>query len=107
MTVAHINTVEGLDKAFADNGDKLVVVDYFASWCGPCVTMGPKFEAMAGEFDGKAVFIKVDVDEAEDAAEKADIQVLPTFILYKEGKEVSRMSGASDAKLHDLIQANC
>ncbi|KAF4732445.1 hypothetical protein FOZ62_017402, partial [Perkinsus olseni] len=54
-----------------------------------------------------AVFIKVDVDEAEDAAEKADIQVLPTFILYKEGKEVSRMSGASDAKLHDLIQANC
>mmetsp|Transcript_883 Transcript_883/g.859 ORF Transcript_883/g.859 Transcript_883/m.859 type:complete len:108 (+) Transcript_883:49-372(+) len=107
MTVAHINTIDGLEKAFGESGDKLVVVDYFANWCGPCVSMGPKVEAMSSEFDGKAAFIKVDVDAAEDAAEKAEIQVLPTFVFYKGGKEVTRMSGASEARLRDLVQANC
>ncbi|KAF4662296.1 hypothetical protein FOL47_006318 [Perkinsus chesapeaki] len=107
MSVSHVNTVEALNKAFADAGDKLVVVDYFATWCGPCMMMKPKFEAMAKEFDGKAIFVKVDVDESEEVAEKAGIQVLPTFMLYKGGNKVAEMSGASDAKLRDLVNANC
>lgn len=59
MTVAHINTIDGLEKAFGESGDKLVVVDYFANWCGPCVSMGPKVEAMSSEFDGKVTISKL------------------------------------------------
>lgn len=59
MSIAHINTIDALEKAFGESGDKLVVVDYFATWCGPCVSMGPKFQALATEFDGKVPSISL------------------------------------------------
>ena len=66
---------------------KLVVIDFFATWCGPCKMISPKIEAMAGEMSN-VVFLKVDVDEAEDVAEEYNISAMPTFIFLKNGQKV-------------------
>ena len=69
-------------------GDKLVVVDFFATWCGPCRMIAPKLEAMSKTYTD-VIFLKVDVDEAEDVAQKYDISAMPTFKFFKHEKEAS------------------
>ena len=66
---------------------KLVVIDFFATWCGPCKMISPKIEAMAGEMSN-VVFLKVDVDEAEDVAQEYNISAMPTFVFLKNGQKV-------------------
>ena len=71
-------------------GGKLVVIDFFAEWCGPCKMIAPKIEEMAAQMSN-VVFLKVDVDEAEDAAQEYNIQAMPTFLLIKNNQKVSCM----------------
>ncbi len=68
-------------------GDKLVVVDFYATWCGPCKMISPKIEEMEAEMKN-VVFLKVDVDESEDAAQEYGISAMPTFILIKNKNKV-------------------
>ncbi|XP_037613777.1 thioredoxin-like [Sebastes umbrosus] len=87
-------------------GDKLVAVDFTATWCGPCQMIGPKFEDMEKKSDKKKViFLKVDVDQAPDIAEKYGVQAMPTFIFFKNGKKVGEVVGASEEKLKDKMKA--
>ena len=69
----------------------VVIVDFFADWCGPCKMLAPIFEEVGNEMEGKAKFIKVNVDEARDIADKFRISTIPTMIVLKNGekKEVS------------------
>ncbi|KAG1667252.1 Thioredoxin-2 [Nymphon striatum] len=76
-----------LEKA----ADNLVVIDFYATWCGPCKIIGPKFAAMHEQFP-TAIFLKVDVDQFEDVAEAHDIDVMPTFVFLKSGKKGHSMS---------------
>ena len=69
-------------------GGKLVVIDFFAEWCGPCKMIAPKIEEMAAQMSN-VVFLKVDVDEAEDAAQEYNVQAMPTFVLIKNKQKVS------------------
>ena len=71
--------------------DGVVIVDFFADWCGPCKMLAPIFEEVGNEMEGKAKFIKVNVDEARDIADKFRISTIPTMIVLKIGekKEVS------------------
>lgn len=71
--------------------DGVVIVDFFAEWCGPCKMLAPIFEEVGNEMEGKAKFIKVNVDEARDIADKFRISTIPTMIVLKNGekKEVS------------------
>ncbi|MDU2265901.1 thioredoxin [Clostridium celatum] len=71
--------------------DGVVIVDFFADWCGPCKMLAPIFEEVGNEMEGKAKFIKVNVDEARDIADKFRISTIPTMIVLKNGekKEVS------------------
>lgn len=74
------------------NQEGLVLVDYYATWCGPCKMLMPVLEQIATEkYDTK--FIKVDIDEYREQAIKTGIRAVPTLVLYKDGKEVSRTSG--------------
>merc|ERR1712023_434740 len=73
------------DKALADAGDKLVVVDFTATWCGPCQRIAPVFQKLAEEMPD-VVFVKVDVDENEETAGECGIQAMPTFQYYKNGE---------------------
>merc|ERR1712156_544025 len=67
----------------AINGNTLVCVDFFATWCGPCKMIAPKLEAMSKEMDGKVIFLKVDVDELEDLAAAQEVKAMPTFAFFK------------------------
>ncbi|MCK4554988.1 MAG: thioredoxin [Candidatus Aenigmarchaeota archaeon] len=71
-----------------------VIVDFWATWCPPCKMLAPVFEALAGEYEGKVKFAKLDTDEARAVAQKYSIMSIPTLIVFKSGKEVERMVGA-------------
>ena len=73
-------------------GGKLVVIDFFATWCGPCKMIAPKIVEMDAEMNN-VVFLKVDVDEAEDAAQEYNIQAMPTFLFIKNKQKVCWYQG--------------
>ena len=70
-----------------------VVVDFWAEWCAPCKAIAPLVEALAGEFDGKAKFAKVNVDENGPLAGDCNVMSIPTLIFYKDGVEEARLVG--------------
>ena len=71
----------------------LVLVDFWAEWCGPCKMMHPVFERMAKKYR-HIKFTRVNVDQNQDISMKYGVQAIPTFILFKDGKQVERMTGA-------------
>jgi len=82
-------------SAFNDliNGSTPVLVDFTATWCGPCKMMSPILDEVAGELGESVKIIKVDVDKNPQAAQHYQVQGVPTLILFKEGKTVWRQSG--------------
>jgi len=77
-------------------GKEPVLVDFYATWCGPCKTMHPTIEELGKELQGKARILKVDIDKNSVVATKYQIQAVPTFILFKEGEIKWRGSGVMD-----------
>jgi thioredoxin 1 len=70
-----------------------VLVDFWAAWCGPCQTMGPVVDELAHELEGKARIAKVDVEEHGELAERFGVHSIPTFILFRDGEELERVTG--------------
>ena len=75
------------------NGDKPVLIDFHADWCGPCKVLSPIIQEVAKELDGKVRVIKIDVDKNPALADKFQIPGVPTLMLFKDGKSVWRQSG--------------
>ncbi|HPU96632.1 MAG TPA: thioredoxin [Candidatus Hydrogenedentes bacterium] len=71
----------------------VTLVDFWAEWCGPCRVMGPHVDAVARQFEGKAVVAKVNVDEEQQLAIRYGINSIPAFILFKDGQPVDRLIG--------------
>ena len=71
-----------------------VLVDFWAPWCGPCLMMGPVFDELAGEYEGKVKFTKLNTDESRETAIKYGIMGIPTIKIFKDGEEAGSMSGA-------------
>lgn len=86
--------------------DKPVLVDFWASWCGPCRAVAPVLDQIAEENDGVRI-VKVNVDENQQVAYQFQVQSIPTFILFKDGKMADRMMGAMPkAAFESFIQRN-
>lgn len=71
----------------------IVVVDFFASWCGPCRMMGAVLEEVDKELNGKAKIIKVDVDQNQNLARQFGVMSIPTIVVFKDGKQVHKQIG--------------
>lgn len=85
----------------------LVLVDFFAEWCGPCKMMKPILEELKTDIGEEATIIKVDVDKSPAVSEVFNIQGVPTLILFKDGKPVWRQAGVVQARqLKDLIHSH-
>ena len=88
------------------NGQLPLVVDFWATWCGPCRMVGPIISELAGEYDGKVVVGKCDVEENEDLAVEYGIRNIPTILFFKNGQVVDKIVGAqAKTKLQEKFQA--
>ena len=87
--------------------DKLVVVDFWADWCGPCRSIAPAVDELAAEFEGKAIIGKYNVDDDNALSSEMGIRNIPTLLFFKGGKLVDKQVGASSkADLKAKIEAN-
>lgn len=90
------------------NGDKPVVIDLWAEWCGPCRAIAPVIEELATEYDGRVVIGKYNVDEDTELSEKFSVRNIPTLLFFKNGQLIDKQVGASKkqdiaAKIESLL----
>ena len=100
MATIHFNK-EGFDKAIAAGG--ITMVDFWASWCGPCRMLAPVIYDLAGKYEGKAVIGKVNVDDEQALAMQYGVMSIPTVIFFKDGKELDRKVGVMPAEAYTAI----
>ena len=97
MSVLHLNESEFNEKVA---GSSVAMVDFWATWCGPCKMLAPVIEDIGKKYDGKAVVAKVDVDENQSLAAKYGVMSIPTVIFFKDGKEIGRKVGVQPASVY-------
>ncbi|CAH0391737.1 unnamed protein product [Bemisia tabaci] len=103
MTVRALNEDSEFLTELQCSGTKLVVVDFTASWCGPCQRIAPIFEKLAAKY-ARAVFVKVDVDKCQNTAASQGVSAMPTFIFYRNKAKIDRLQGADPNALESKIQ---
>ncbi|EJU02574.1 thioredoxin-domain-containing protein [Dacryopinax primogenitus] len=92
-TITHITSSKQLSTLLSANNGKLAVIDFHATWCGPCHAIAPRYEALSKQYTD-ALFLKCDVDACRDVARDYMITAMPTFVFLKNGQKVATVRGA-------------
>ena len=101
-----VEITDGNFESLVKNSDKVVLVDFWAEWCGPCRMVGPIVEELAKEYDGKAVIGKLNVDHNPNVSMEFGVRNIPTILFFKNGKVVDKQVGAvPKAQLAAKLQA--
>ena len=91
-------TVKITDENFEElviNSDKLVIVDFWAEWCGPCKMLNPVIEELSNDFADKAIIAKVNVDESPNIAQKYSVRSIPSLLFFSKGSVIEQLIGVS------------
>ncbi|XP_046675154.1 thioredoxin-2-like [Homalodisca vitripennis] len=105
-SVHHVTSDADMAAQLKRAGSKLVVVDFFATWCGPCRMIAPYVEQMAAETPN-VVFLKVDVNQCDGVAAQYSVRAMPTFVFIKNGHKVDSFSGADIERLRVFVYRHC
>ena len=102
-----VNTTDAQFEADVLSADGLVLVDYWAPWCGPCKMIAPILDDLAGEYEGKVKIVKVNVDDNPASAAKYGVRGIPTLSLFKGGQVVATKVGAlAKSQLTAFLDSN-
>ena len=98
-----VGTSENFDAIL--NGDKPVFIDFWATWCGPCRMVSPFVEQLADQYADRVAFVKVDVDEEPELAQRFRVASIPNLVLIKDGEIIEQSAGARPkAMLEEMIK---
>ena len=100
MAIKHLTTAE---FASLTQAAPLAMVDFWASWCGPCRMLAPVIDDLANKYEGKAVIGKVNVDDEQALAMQYGVMSIPTVIFFKDGKELDRKVGVMPAEAYTAV----
>ncbi|KAJ7727835.1 thioredoxin-domain-containing protein [Mycena maculata] len=103
MSITHLTSVSELNGYLAKSKDKLSVIDFHATWCGPCHAIAPTFEALSKQYRN-VNFFKCDVDATPDVASLYRVSAMPTFIFLKGSTKVDQVRGANKAELESALR---
>ena len=102
-----VKTFKGADFRAAMEAKQTLVVDFFADWCGPCRMLGPVMDQLSEEYDGKAEFVKINVDDNPDLAREYSIMSIPCVMVFKEGAVAGKNVGfAPKEAMKEFIDKN-
>lgn len=101
-----METVTNENIAALLQSGKPLVIDFWATWCGPCRMISPIIDELSKTYDGKVVMAKCDVEEADSVAAQFGIRNIPTLLFFKDGKQVDKLVGAAPkAKIIEKVEA--
>ncbi|KAH8270242.1 hypothetical protein KR018_006171, partial [Drosophila ironensis] len=93
------------DKLLGDAGPNMhVLVEFYATWCGPCAMIGPKLEQLAGEYNNKMMILKVDVDNNEELAVQYNVTSMPTFVIIKNQVTLIQFVGSNASNVVNTVE---
>lgn len=94
--IIYVKNTQEFDELLSK--EKLLLVDFWATWCGPCRMLAPVIDQLADQYEGKITVAKVDTDENQELAIRYGIQTIPTVIIFKEGQNVAKEIGVKPLK---------
>lgn len=105
--VITVASKEQIDTILAETTQKHVMVDFYATWCEPCMVIGPYVEKMANEYEESLVVLKIDVDNNSDLADEYEIKYLPTFLIIKNRVTLDRIESSLEKTLLKAVKKIC